>query len=180
MNESVRLPPYFRPPLEYPDYAFHGLLKTACARRPDAIALVDGDIRMSFRELDVLSNACARAMLAEGIGIGDRVGLFLPNSAEFEIAAFGASKIGAVFMPMNPVYKEAEAAYQLNDSGAKILITTAEGAAVIREVQKELPTLETIIVTDDPAREHIFFEDWIGAHSLRRACPSLKSTLPRI
>ena len=164
MNESVRLPPYFRPPLEYPDYAFHGLLKTACARRPDAIALVDGDIRMSFRELDVLSNACARAMLAEGIGIGDRVGLFLPNSAEFEIAAFGASKIGAVFTPMNPAYKEAEAAYQLNDSGAKILITTAEGAAVVREVQKELPTLETIIVTDDAAGEHIFFEDWIGAH----------------
>ena len=65
---------------------------------------------------------------------------------------------------MNPAYKEAEAAYQLNDSGAKILITTAEGAAVIREVQKELPTLETIIVTDDAAREHIFFEDWIGAH----------------
>ncbi len=165
MNESVRLPPYFRPPLEYPDYAFHGLLKTACARRPDAIALVDGDIRMSFRELDVLSNACARAMLAEGVGIGDRVGLFLPNSAEFEIAAFGASKIGAVFTPMNPAYKEAEVAYQLNDSGAKILITTAEGAAVVREVQKELPTLETIIGTDDAAGEHILFEDWISAHS---------------
>ena len=36
MSESANLPPYFRPPLEYPDYAFHGLLKTACARRPDA------------------------------------------------------------------------------------------------------------------------------------------------
>ncbi|MCE2453198.1 MAG: AMP-binding protein [Nitrospinae bacterium] len=163
MSESVNLPPYFRPPLEYPDYAFHGLLKTACARRPDAIALVDGEVRMSFRELDVLSNACARAMLAEGIGIGDRVGLFLPNSAEFEIAAFGASKIGAVFTPMNPAYKETEAAYQLSDSGAKILITTAEGAAVVREMRKDLPALEAIIVMDEDGG-NIRFNDWIGAH----------------
>ncbi len=164
MSENAKLPPYFRPPLEYPDYAFHGLLKTACARRPDAIALVDGDIHMSFRELDVLSNACARAMLTEGIGIGDRVGLFLPNSAEFEIAAFGASKIGAVFTPMNPAYKKTEAAYQLSDSGAKILITTAEGAAVVREVQKNLPTLESVIVTDEDGGD-IRFNEWIGGHS---------------
>ena len=163
MSESAKLPPYFRPPLEYPDYAFHGLLKTACARRPDAIALVDGDIRMSFRELEVLSNACARAMRAEGVETGDRVCLFLPNSAEFEIAAFGASKIGAVFTPMNPACKEAEAGYQLNDSGAKILITTAKGAALIREVKKELSTLEAVIVTDEDTGD-ARFEDWISAH----------------
>ncbi len=165
MSESVHLPPYFRPPLEYPDCALHELLKMTCARRPDATALVDGDVHMSFRELDVLSNACARAMLAEGIGIGDRVGLFLPNSVEFEIAVFGASKIGAVFTPMNPAYKENEAAYQLNDSGAKILITTAAGAALVQGVRKDLTTLETIIVTDDGAQGDICFEDWIGAHS---------------
>ena len=163
MSESVQLPPYFRPPLEYPDYPFHGLLKTACARRPDAIALVDGDIHMSFRELDVLSNACARAMLAEGVETGDRVGLFLPNSSEFEIAAFGASKIGAVFTPMNPAYKEAEAAYQLGDSGAKILITTAEGAALLQGVRGDLKTLEKIIVTDGDT-ENVRFDDWIGEH----------------
>ncbi len=164
MSESLRLPPYFRPPLEYPGYAFHGLLKTACARRPDAVALVDGDIHMTFRELDALSNACARAMLAEGIETGDRIGLFLPNSAEFEIAAFGASKIGAVFTPMNPAYKEAEAAYQLNDSGARILITTAGGAALLQGVRRDLKTLETVVVTDEEGDDTCFGE-WVGAHS---------------
>ena len=115
------------------------LLKTACARRPDAIALVDGDIRMSFRELDVLSNACARAMLAEGIGIGDRVRLFLPNSAEFEIGRFRRIEDRRRFHADEPAVQRSRAAYQLNDSGAKILITTAEGAVVVREVQKRTP-----------------------------------------
>ncbi len=159
------LPPYFRPPIEYPDCALHGLLKITCARRPDAIALVDGEVRMSFRELDALSNACARAMRAEGVAPGDRVALLLPNSAAFEIAAFGASKAGAVFTPMNPAYKEAEALHQLHDSGAKLLITTAEGAALAQEVRKDLPTLKAVVSTNDGPAERPRFEDWIGAHS---------------
>lgn len=162
-----RLPPYFRPPLEYPDFALHGLLKAACARRADATALVDGDIRMTFRELDALSNACARAMRAEGVRPGDRVALFLPNSAEFEIAAFGASKAGAVFTPMNPSYREGEALHQLSDSGARILITTAEGAALVQGIRKSLAALEAVIATDGDAGAHPLFQDWIGAHSAR-------------
>ncbi len=164
MRQSVHLPPYFRPPLEYPDCAFHGLLKIACARRPDAIALVDGDVRMSFRELDALSNACARAILAEGLRRGDRVGMYLPNSAAFEIAAFGASKAGVVFTPMNPSHKEAEVRHQLGDSGARMLITTAEGAALAERVRGDLPALQTIVVTDDGAGEHPYFPRWLGAH----------------
>ncbi len=158
-------PPYFRPPLAYPDCAFHGLLKIACARRPDAIALVDGEVEMTFRELDALSNSCARAMRAAGVEAGDRVGLFLPNSAEFEIAAFGASKAGAVFTPMNPSYKEAEVAHQLGDAGARILIATPEGAALAENVRGELPALETIVATDGGAEGCAHFADWIGAHA---------------
>ncbi len=159
-----RLPPYFRPPLEYPDCALHGLLKATCARRPDAEAIADGDVRMTFRELDALSNACARALLAEGVRPGDRVALLLPNSAAFEIAVFGASKAGAVFTPMNPSCGEEEARHQLGDSGARILVTTAEGAALVEGARKSLDALEAVISTDAGAGERPPFEEWLGAH----------------
>lgn len=159
-----RLPPYFRPPLEYPDCALHGLLGAARARRADAVALADGEVRMTFRELDALSNACARALLAEGVRPGDRVALLLPNSAAFEIAVFGASKAGAAFTPMNPSYGEEEIRHQLGDSGARILITTGEGAAMAQGARKSLGALEAVISTDPGAGERPPFEEWMGAH----------------
>ncbi len=157
-------PPYFRPTLDYPEYPFHGLLRSAFERFPEHLALVDGEAELTFRELEGLSNACARALLAAGIGPGDRVALFLPNSAEFEIAFFGASKAGAVATPLNPSYKEEETLHQLHDSGARLLVANAEGAAIAKKIRGRLPDLFEIVATEEGGGDLPRFAEWIRAH----------------
>ncbi len=166
MSAPRMLPPHFRPPLNYPEYPFHGLLRTSAGRCPDRVALVDGEREITFRELEGLSNACGHALRAAGVGPGDRVGLFLPNSIEFEIAFFGVSKAGAVVTPLNSSFKEAEARYQLQDSGAKLVVVEESRLPVIEAVSAELPDLREVIVAgegENPAGRPRFL-DWVLAH----------------
>lgn len=166
MSTARPLPPFFRPPLHYPDYPFHGLLRTSFERCPDRVALVDGEKELTFRELEGLSNACAHALKEAGISPGDRVALFLTNSAEFEIAIFGGSKAGAIITPVNPSFKEAETRYQLQDSGAKLLIVEESLLPVIEAIRGELPDLrKVIVVAEEQATEgYPNFERWVLAH----------------
>ena len=161
MGTSRKLPPLFRPPLDYPEQPLHGHLKVSLARCPDKVALVDGEIELTFRELDHLSNACAHAFLEAGIAKGDRIAIFLPNSAAFEIAFYGASKAGAVVTALNPSYKEGEVRYQLADSGAKLLITEPEKIPLIESVRKDLPDLKEIILWHGGESVYPDFESWI-------------------
>ncbi|MEE9274917.1 MAG: AMP-binding protein, partial [bacterium] len=162
---SFRKPPrLFRPPLHYPEYPFHGLLRTPAQRFPDRVALVEGETELTFREMECLSNACAHALRAAGVEKGDRVALFLPNSAEFEIVFFAGSMAGAVMTPLNPSYKESEAQYQLKDSGAKLLVTDAEHLPLVEAIRKKLPDLQEVIVTGEGAAGHPRFSDWVLAH----------------
>jgi long-chain acyl-CoA synthetase len=128
--------------------------------------VVDGEKELTFRELEGLSNACAHALIEAGIGPGDRVALFLTNSAEFEIAIFGGSKAGAIITPVNPSFKEAEARYQLQDSGAKLLIVDESLLPVIEAVRGELPDLrDVIVVAEEQAAEgYPNFEKWVLVH----------------
>ncbi|MEE9197702.1 MAG: AMP-binding protein, partial [bacterium] len=166
MSSSPRLPPHFRPPLQYPDYPFHGLLRTSFERSPDRVALIEGEEELTFRELEVLSNACAHALRAAGVGPGDRVALFLPNSAEFEIAFFGGSKAGAVLTPLNPSFKKAETRYQLQDSGARLLVVHGSLLPVIEAVRDDLPDLREVIVVGEAEGSASYpdFHDWVLAH----------------
>ncbi|MFQ5916043.1 MAG: class I adenylate-forming enzyme family protein [Nitrospinota bacterium] len=167
MSSSRILPPYFRPSLQYPDYPFHGLLRTSFDRSPDRVALVDGKKELTFRELEGLSNACAHALGASGVGKADRVALFLFNSAEFEIAFFGASKIGAILTPLNPSFKESEAHSQLQDSGAKLLVVHESRLPVIEAIRGELPDLREVIAVSEGegAGGYTDFRNWIAAHA---------------
>jgi acyl-CoA synthetase (AMP-forming)/AMP-acid ligase II len=68
---------------------------------PDAVALVDRRLRLSWGALDALTNRFANGLVARGVGVGDRVAIWLPNRAESVIALLGAMKLGAIPVPMN-------------------------------------------------------------------------------
>ncbi|MBF6170169.1 FadD3 family acyl-CoA ligase [Nocardia blacklockiae] len=87
-----------------------------------AEAVVDGEIRWSFRELADRVRRAAGAFAATGIGTGDRVAVWAPNSAEWIVAAFGALTAGAVLVPVNTRLKAAEAADVIGRSGAKLVL----------------------------------------------------------
>jgi len=98
------------------------LTETASTTPDTAVALYPGG-QLSYGELDVMSNRLASALESAGIRPGDPVGLQLPNIPQFLISYFGILKCGGVVVPLNVMLKAPEVAYQLSDSGAKLLIT---------------------------------------------------------
>src|SRR5436305_1602918 len=89
---------------------------------PEQAAIYYFDQPMSYSELDRKSTALAAALKGRGGTHGARVALYLQNIPQFLIALYGAWKVGAIVVPCNPMFKQRELEYHLNDSGAKGLI----------------------------------------------------------
>jgi long-chain acyl-CoA synthetase len=105
------------------DFNLAVILRESARRAPGKTAVILGDTRLSYAQLDELSDRVAANLKAAGLTPGDRVGLQLPNIPPFVIAYFGILKAGGVVVPMNVLLKAPEIAFQLEDSGARALIT---------------------------------------------------------
>lgn len=98
----------------------------------DRIALVDGERRMTYAELDISTNQLARALRSLGVRQGDRVAGLLLNSTAFIETMLATAKLGAVFVPMNVRLAPAEVSYLLADSGSDTFVYSAPLASVAR------------------------------------------------
>ena len=89
--------------MPFPDFTptVPELLHTAAARFGAHPYLVVEGERLSYADAERRSAALAKGMLAEGIGKGARVGILMPNSVDFAVAAFAVARMGAVFVPIN-------------------------------------------------------------------------------
>lgn len=115
--------PGYIPPELTPRFA-SGLamfLETA-QNMPEQAAIYYFDQSMSYGELDRKSTALAAALEERGVTQGDRVAFYLQNIPQFLIALYAAWKVGAIVVTCNPMFKQRELEYHLNDSGAKGLI----------------------------------------------------------
>jgi acyl-CoA synthetase (AMP-forming)/AMP-acid ligase II len=99
------------------------LVEDAATRHASTEALVDGDLRLTYEQLAPEVDRYARGFVAAGLDIGDRVGIWGPNCAEWMLAALGVLRAGGVIVPLNTRFKGGEAAYILRTSGAKLLVT---------------------------------------------------------
>jgi acyl-CoA synthetase (AMP-forming)/AMP-acid ligase II len=97
-------------------------LTRSAARQPSALALVDGERRWSYAELDAVVNRTAHGLLALGYVRGDALALMAGNCAEFLITYYACAKIGVVCVPLNLMWKGAEAQYVIDHSGARGLV----------------------------------------------------------
>lgn len=104
-------------------------LAASAQRSPAALALRQDEQTLTFAQLDGAAAAFAGYLTQRGIGAGDRVGLSLPNVPAYAIVYYGALRIGAIVVPMNPLFKTREVAYYLQDSGACLLVGMAGDAA---------------------------------------------------
>src|SRR6266508_6355958 len=95
---------------------------------PDHTAIRMDDVVLSYTALDDLAARAATLLTDRGLKPGERVGLMLPNVPAFAIAYYGALRAGGVVVPMNPLLKQREVEYYLNDSGAKQLFSWHEMA----------------------------------------------------
>ena len=95
------------------------LLEDSARERPDRHAVVSGESRLTYAELDAAANQVANALAARGVGKGDRVALSCPNVPYFPIVYYGILKAGATVVPLNILLTEREITYHLRDSEAK-------------------------------------------------------------
>ncbi|MDG3010166.1 long-chain fatty acid--CoA ligase [Rhodococcus sp. D2-41] len=95
------------------------LLEDSVRRYPDQIAVVHGERRLTYAQLDARSNQVANLLASRGVEPGDKVALSCPNLPEFPIIYYGILKAGAVVVPLNILLKAREIAYHLKDSEAK-------------------------------------------------------------
>ena len=132
--------------LSYPDEPLHALMQSTARRYPDRIALRFADRTVTFADFDRESNRLAHGLRALGLTRGDRLGLFVPNCPECELAFYAASKLGAIATPLNPSYTAREIAYQLNDAGAKVLMTHQRLWPSVAPVRRQLSSLEAVVI----------------------------------
>jgi long-chain acyl-CoA synthetase len=100
-------------------YNLASLLENGAAAHPERDAVVLGDIRLSYAQVNALASQVAGGLAARGIGPGDKVALTCPNIPHFTVAYFGILKTGAAVVPLNVLLKAREVAYHLSDSDAK-------------------------------------------------------------
>lgn len=97
-------------------------LEISADRFPDKVALVVGDQRLTYKEVDQQANRLAHSLTDLGVRRGDRVVICLDNSAEAVLSIFGALKAGGVFAIVNPGTKVDKLAYVLNNCRAKVIV----------------------------------------------------------
>ncbi|WP_033289846.1 long-chain-fatty-acid--CoA ligase [Amycolatopsis jejuensis] len=103
------------------------MLEESAITRPDRDAVVAGDTRLSYAEVNAAANQVANLLTAQGIGRGDKVALASVNIPAFPIVYYGILKTGAAVVPFNVLLKGREIAYHLSDSGAKAFFCFAGG-----------------------------------------------------
>ncbi len=153
------------PLIEVPIGAFFDAM---VARQPDGEALVSAHqrVRYSYRELQREANRLASALLGLGLVVGDRVGIWSHNNAEWVLMQLATAKVGLILVNINPAYRVAEVEYALNKVGCKALVSmasfkTSDYLAMLRELAPEwvhakpgclasgrLPHLQTVVWID--------------------------------
>jgi long-chain acyl-CoA synthetase len=133
------------------------LLEDSARNYPERAAVVLGDQRLSYAQVNAAANQVANMLAARGIGPGDKVALSCPNLPYFPVAYYGILKAGAVVVPLNVLLKGREIAYHLRDSQASAYLCflgTPElpmGAEGFAGFQQAEGCEHFLLITADPA-----------------------------
>jgi long-chain acyl-CoA synthetase len=136
-----------------------GSLIADCALRyPEREVIVCNDRRISFGELDRNANRLANAYAARGMQIGDRLAMFLPNSAELIEAMCGAAKAGGVIVPIATRLAPPEVAYILGDCEPWMVCFTPEHRDVVKQAIKGLDNPLLVVFAGEAEDGEITFD----------------------
>ena len=128
-------------------YLLQQLLTESAGRAPQRPAVAVGERRLSYAELDRLSNQVARALLAQGVAPGDRVGILAPKSAAAVVAVYGVLKAGACYVPLDPKSPAPRLTAIMADSGIAVVLADQANAHAAAAMADGVPRLRTVIVT---------------------------------
>jgi amino acid adenylation domain-containing protein len=105
------------------DRCIHELIQAQVERSPEAVALVFGDDRLSYRALNTAANRIAHRLLELGVAPDECVGVCMERSPHMVLAILGILKAGAAYVPLDPQFPPARLSHMLADCGARIVLT---------------------------------------------------------
>lgn len=143
-------------------------LREHARRHPERAAYIYYGTQLTYGELDELSDRLAGFLIRHGIEPGDRVGVMLPNCPQFVIAFYGILKASAVHVPINPLFHDEELAYELEDSGAKLLLCWDVLAAMVERVRARTALQHVVATRLD---EYVPESPTIPVHPMMRRRP---------
>ena len=123
------------------------LFEKTCQKYANSTAFINMKTKMSYQRLDKLSLQFAGYLMQTGLPPGSRIAIMLPNTLQYPIALFGALRAGFVVVNTNPLYTAEELAYQLNNSGAQVIIVLEHFAKTLHMALPKLPLLKHIVIT---------------------------------
>ena len=121
------------------------LLTKTAGFAPERVAVIYGDLRRTYREMNARADRLAAALEKAGVGKGDRVAILQQNGPELLESLFGILKAGATAVPINARSHPREYSYIIGDSGAEAIIFTENFVPGLEAVRAELPKLATFV-----------------------------------
>lgn len=148
----------------YESVAVGDILERSAAQVPDKVAVVDGDNRKTYNELNSMANALAVSLAKIGLKKGDRTAIYMPNSIEFMVAFYALQKLGIIVAWVNPIYRQPEARFILKNSEARAVFIFSEWDERnfhddILSLRDELPDLEFIFTVGEKISQGVYSFD---------------------
>ena len=148
------------------------LLRRSAAQTPDNEAIVSAhqNVRLTYSELNKISDDFAKGLLEFGLKPGERIGIWSPNNYQWIVAMYAAAKAGLILVNVNPAYRAYELEFALNKVGCKALVMadafkTSDYPAILEEISPEIiqsevsqrkieriPSLEVLVIMSDVPR----------------------------
>ena len=138
------------------------ILPQAVRKHADRVALIVDDRRMSYRELDALSNRVANGLVASGVQPGDRVGLFGPNSWEWVVSYYGIAKAGAVVNPLSSMLTADEVQYAVTDTGASAVIASPDKTELLQDLKAKGGGFDLVVWNEVPVAGATLLRQWLA------------------
>ena len=137
------------------------ILERSAARVPDKIAVVDGNQRKTYKQLNAMADALAARLAQIGFKKGDRAAIYMKNSIELMVAFYALQKLGVIVAWVNPLYRKNEAEFILKNSEAKWVFIFRQWDGYdyfddMLSLKKYLPELEAIILTGDGQGQGVY------------------------
>src|SRR5512137_139468 len=127
------------------------LFAASAGRVPDHPAIIFRERRLTYRALAQQAATLSGVLRRAGLRVGDRAVLVCPNLPEFGVGYLGVLMAGAAVVPLNPLLKENEVRYVLEDSGATAMVCLQASLPILRAARRGLPRPVPIVVLDAPA-----------------------------
>ncbi|MBM7367978.1 fatty-acyl-CoA synthase [Gordonia hydrophobica] len=126
----------------------------------EAIVDVSSARRLTYDQLHLEVDSLAKALINDGVGVGDRVGIWAVNCVEWVVVQFATAKVGAILVSVNPAYREHEVEYVLHQSGIRMLFAhrvfrSSDYAGMLDAVGPRCAQLEHIVYFDDESWDRL-------------------------